>query len=178
MDPFTGALIGAGAGIIGGIFNNQANAREARKNRAFQSEMSSTAHVREVADLKAAGLNPILSANAGASSPGGSQAQQENVASGLSSTASQAYQLHLAAKKQAQEIELLKAQTRNTDMDTRAKKLGAEKGDLAETIMKTTTNIGTKAKKHIQEKNWINGTDKGPSWDAPVQNFNYNRKLP
>lgn len=52
----------------------QFSASEAAKNREWQEEMSNTAHQREVQDLIAAGLNPVLSVNAGASTPSGSAA--------------------------------------------------------------------------------------------------------
>lgn len=54
---------------------NAMSAEESQKNRDFTERLSSTAHRREVVDLRKAGLNPILSAGgSGASTPSGTQA--------------------------------------------------------------------------------------------------------
>lgn len=85
---FLGDAVGGLLGFSGQKSANKANIQSAREQMAFQERMSNTAHQREVDDLKAAGLNPILSAKlGGASSPGGASANIVNAMAPLENAA-------------------------------------------------------------------------------------------
>jgi hypothetical protein len=79
--PWIAAAI-AGSTVVSAMGQRQANkqaASSAREQMEFQREMSNTAHQRQVADLRSAGLNPILSAHkSGASTPQGAKYEPKN----------------------------------------------------------------------------------------------------
>lgn len=79
---------------------NAMNYLMAQDQMRFQERLSNTAHQREVADLRQAGLNPILSANGGASSPGGAFAKMENSGAQGELDAYGAADIYTAAKQQ------------------------------------------------------------------------------
>ncbi len=76
------ASLGAASSIAGGLFGNASAAREAARQREWQENFYKNRHQWEVADLRAAGLNPMLSANSAGSVPSGAAAAQGNVAAG------------------------------------------------------------------------------------------------
>jgi len=122
---FLGSLIPAAASVFGSIFSaksardtNEQNARQSQQQEDFQREMSNTAHQREVADLKAAGLNPLLSANAGASTPSGASAVFQNPYANLSNDLSTASRLALDVRMQKAQIANVEANTAKTVAET------------------------------------------------------------
>lgn len=109
--------------------NNAWSAQQAQKQMDFEERLSNTSHQREVADLKAAGLNPVLSANNGASTPSGAMGTVDT----STSNSRQAYQLQklaMAKDVRLQEMSLGAQLEMNKQNIASAQKIAKWQNDL------------------------------------------------
>lgn len=110
-----GAAVSGGLSLLGAKKQNQAAEKQANNQMSFQERMSSTSYQRGMADMKAAGLNPILAyKQGGASSPSGTAAPVVNELEPATNSAKDA--LRVSA-----ELKNLKETNQNIKTDTELK---------------------------------------------------------
>ena len=118
-------LFGAIAGLAGGLIANRQQKKQFDSNYALAHDQLYKQHQIEVADLRAAGLNPILSANGGNSTFGASAGgSYENLGTAATSgymAAQQAKNLQMQNEAIKATVEKTRAEASNVLQDTKLK---------------------------------------------------------
>lgn len=159
LAPVTGGASLAAYTAYGQTSANKANIAATKDQMEFQERMRNTEVQARVQDLLAAGLNPMLAFEGGASSPGGSAARIEN-------PAAQAVNSALQAKFQAASLENMDAQSRllhEQALNVRAQtnNLGVSANNIAQATQKMEAEVQVMAQeyKNLQQRYDIDTQD-------------------